>query len=159
MDENQQALFIDEVFKKLYKNKDNVFGINYNVLTLESSKLINDDGTERQAVDVIKNYFIPGIVKGTVINTLGDKLSNIPVETDDGLNNTATGSQGHYAISVPASTVDIIIGGNKYKIVAQKAVIDRGAEITKDVVLEPQKIGFIYWIRLRIQDIKNEIPN
>ena len=42
--ENQQALFIDEVLRELYKNKTNVFGINYNVLTVGTTKLLNDDG-------------------------------------------------------------------------------------------------------------------
>ena len=38
----------------------------------------------------------------------------------------------------------------------QKEVIGRGAEITNDVVLEPQKIGFIYRIRLTIQNLKKQ---
>lgn len=113
-------------------------------------------GTDRQAVEVIKNYFIPGVVKGTVTNTLGDKLNNIPVKTSDGLNSTVTSRQGHYAMSIPASTIDIAIGGNKYKTVVQKEVIGRGMEITKDVVLEPEKIGFIYRIRLTIQNLKKQ---
>lgn len=156
MDENQQALFIDEVLRELYKNKTNVFGINYNVLTVGTTKLLNDDGTERQAVEVIKNYFIPGVVKGTVTNTLGDKLNNIPVKTGDGLNSTVTSRQGHYAMSIPASTIDIAIGGNKYKTVVQEEVIGCGTEITKDVVLEPQEIDFIYRIRLTIQNLKKQ---
>ena len=154
MDEEQQALFINEVLRELYKNKTDVLGINYNVLSLGTTKLLNDDGTERQAVDVVKNYFIPGVVKGTVTNTLGDLLKNIPVRTSDGLNSTATGRQGHYTISIPASTVDIAVGGNKYKTIVQKEVVDRGAEITNDVVLEPQKIGFIYRIRLTMKNLK-----
>ena len=157
MDENQQAIFIDEVFQKLYKNKTDVFGINYNVLSQGTTKLLNDDGTERQAVGVIKNYFMPGVVKGIVTNTLGDQLKNIPVKTGDGLNITATGRQGHYTIVIPASTVDIAVGGNKYKTVVQKEVVGRGAEITRDVVLEPQKIGFIYRIRLTIQNLKKVV--
>ena len=154
MDEEQQALFINEVLRELYKNKTDVLGINYNVLSLGTTKLLNDDGTERQAVDVVKNYFIPGVVKGTVTNTLGDLLKNIPVRTSDVLNSTATGRQGHYTISIPASTVDIAVGGKKYKTIVQKEVVDRGAEITNDVVLEPQKIGFIYRIRLTMKNLK-----
>lgn len=154
MDENQQALFIDEILRELYKNKANVFGINYNVLTLGTTKLINDDGTERQTVEIVKNYFIPGVVKGTVTNTLGDQLSDIPVKTGDGLNSVTTNHQGYYSMVIPAGAVDIAIGGNKYKTVAQKEVISRGTEIIKDVVLEPQKVGFIYQIRLIIKNLK-----
>ncbi len=156
MDENQQALFIDEVLRELYKNKTNVFGINYYVLTLGTTKLLNDDGTKRQAVEVVKNYFIPGVVKGTVTNTLGDQLKDIPVKTGDGLNSTATGRQGRYTMSIPASTVDIAIGGNKYKTVMQKLVITRSGEIMQNAVLEPEKIGFIYRIRLVIQNLKKQ---
>jgi hypothetical protein len=154
MNENQQALFVDEVFRELYKNKKNVFGLNYNVLTLGTTKLLNDDGTERQAVEVVKNYFIPGVVKGTVINTLGDQLHNIPVKTGDGLNGVITGLQGHYVMSIPASTVDIAIGGNNYKTVVQNMVITRGGEIIHDVVLEPEKVGIMYRIRIIIKDLK-----
>ncbi|MBU1087972.1 MAG: hypothetical protein KKD05_10730 [Candidatus Omnitrophica bacterium] len=156
MDENQQALFIGEILRELYKNKSDVFGINYNVLTLGTTKLLNDDGTERQAVEVIKNYFIPGAVKGTVTNTLGDKLGNIPVKTGNGLNSTITGRQGHYKMSIPVSTVDIVIGGNKYKTTVQNMVITRGGEIMQNAVLEPEKIGFIYRVRLVIQNLKKQ---
>ena len=59
-------------------------------------------------------------------------------------------------MSIPASTVDITFGGNKYKTVVQKEVIGRGSEITKDVVLEPQKVGLIYRVRLTIQGLKKQ---
>lgn len=157
MDESQQALFIDKVLRELYKNKTNVFGINYNVLTLGTTKLLDDDGTERQAVDVVKNYFIPGVIKGTVSNTLGDKLKNVPIKTSDGLNSTTTDSQGRYAMSIPASTVNIVIGGNKYKTKKQKMIITRKAEITQNIILEPEKIGFIYRLRLIIKDVNKKL--
>jgi len=157
MDENQQTLFIDEVLQQLYKNKADVLGINYYVLTEGTTKLLNDDGTQRQAVEVIKNYFIPGVIKGAVINTLGDKLKNIPVRTSDGLNITTTDRQGDYTIVIPASTVDIVIGGNKYKTKEQNLVITRGGEITRNAVLEPEKIGFVYRFKLIIKDLKTRL--
>lgn len=101
-----------------------------------------------------QNYFIPGVVKGTVTNTLGDQLKNIQVKIIDGLNSTTTNCQGSYTLSIPASTVDIVVGGEHYKIVEQNIVIARSGEFTHDVILEPQKIGIIYRIRLILQNLK-----
>lgn len=157
MDESQQSAFVNAVFEQLYKNKSGVFGVNYNVLTVGTTAIMNADGTPRRVAEVIKNYFIPGIVKGTVINTLGDQLKNIPVKTSDGLNSTATGRQGHYTMVIPASTVDIVIGGNKYKSAMRKLVITRGGEIIQNAVLEPEKIGFVYRFKLIIKDLKTRL--
>jgi len=148
MDESEQAQFIEQVFRELYKNKDRVFGINYYVLTEGTTKLLNDDGTPRQAVEIVKNYFIPGVVKGIVTNTLGDKLKNIPVKTSDELNNTTTGRQGHYTMVIPAGTTEIIAGGDKYKASVQELVIVRGGEITQDIILEPKSPSLFYRLRL-----------
>ncbi len=151
MDEKQQARFIDQVLQQLYQNKANVLGINYNVLTIGTTKLLNNNGTERLAMEVLRNYFLPGQVGGAVTNTLGDRLSDIPVKTSDGLNSTTTDQQGYYALNLPAGTVELVIGGNKYKTSGQNMIIARGSELRQDAVLEPEKIGFVYRLRLFVQ--------
>jgi len=148
MDETEQAEFINQVFKQLYKNKDSVLGINYWVAVGGTTRLINDDGTPRQAVDVIKNYFIPGMVRGAVINTLGKQLNKISVKTDDGLNETTTDNQGNYVLIIPAGSVNILVGGDKYKTSTQKLVITRGNEVIQDTVLEPKTPPIFYRLHL-----------
>jgi len=154
--EDKQAQIVEALLHQMYKYKDSVYGVNYYVLTEGTSKLLNDDGTPRQVVEVVKNYFIPGVVKGTVTNTLGDRLKDISVKTGDDVNITTTDREGYFSMVIPASTVDIIVGGNKYKITEQKEVISRGSEITKNVVLEPQKIDFIYRVRLILHNLKKK---
>lgn len=157
MTESQQAQFIDELSKEIYKHKDDVVGVNYWTLYDGSTALVNYDFSPREAVEIIKNYYIPGVVNGTVSNTVGDWLINIPVKTGDGLNHTTTDRLGRYSMVIPASMVEITIGGNKYKAVSRELVINRGGEITNDVIIEPVNIGFIYRIRLVIQNLKKQL--
>lgn len=159
MNENEQAQFINGVFKKLYENKENVLGINYNVLTGGTTSLLNEDGTPREATEIIKNYFIPGAISGTVTNTIGDRLQNIQVKVSDGLNSTTTDSLGRYGLTVPASAADIVIKDNKYKYktISKKEMFSRGIEITRDFILEPQRKSLIYRVRLIIKYIGDDI--
>lgn len=153
MDENQQALFVGDVFKQLYKNKPGVFGVNYNVLTVGTTAILNADGTPRQVAEVIKNYYIPGTVNGIVTNTLGDKLEGIPVKTQDGLNSTITDKQGHYGLVIPASTVKVTIGGNKYGTVTQEIEVAQNSITEYNAVLRPQGFDFIYELRSIVQKV------
>lgn len=158
MNENEQAQFINEVFKIMYKDKENVLGINYNVLTGGTTSLLNEDGTPREATEIIKNYFIPGGISGTVTNTVGDRLPNIKVKTSDELNSTTTDSLGRYTLTVPANAVDeIIIKDNKYKTISKKETFNRGTKITRDFILEPRTINLTYRIRLIIKYIGDYI--
>lgn len=153
MNEREQAEFIESLLKHLYKNKENVLGINYWVLSEGTTKLINNDGTHRQAANVIKNYFIPGAIKGKITNTLGKQLKNIKVTTDDKLNETTTNREGNYELIIPASSIEILIGGNEYKKSAQKFTLTRGEKVIHNIVLEPRNPSFLYRFRIYLSSL------
>lgn len=157
MTEIEQAEFVEHLFHQMYRNKDKVYGANYSVLSEGTSALLNDDGSPRKAVEVVKKYFIPGVIKGTVTNTVGEKLEKIQVKTRDGLNTTTTDANGEYKLIIPQSTVDILIEGKDYNPKTQKVTVTSGNEVARDIVLEPQKIGLAYRIKMLIQDFKNKL--
>ena len=152
MKESEQAKFIDDIFHLLYKKKDNVEGINYWVLSNGSTKLLNDDGSPRQVVEIVKNYFIPGRIRGVVTNSLGERLKEIPVVTNEGYNSSVTDRFGAYTLVIPAGKAEVTIGGNGYKTVTKKFELTRDSEATFDVTLEPEESNPLYRFRLWISD-------
>ncbi|MBU4210790.1 carboxypeptidase-like regulatory domain-containing protein [Patescibacteria group bacterium] len=148
MDETEQAEFINQLFIQFYKHKDNVLGMNYWVITDGTTSLLNSDGTTRQAFEIIKNYYIPGVIKGTIKNTLGDRLKNISIKTSDGLNSAITDRKGSYKMIVPAGDTTILINQSKYDQATDKITISHGSEITKDIILTPKTPSILYKLRL-----------
>jgi len=153
MTDTEQAQFIRNILNYLGSRKD-VIGINYWVLKGGSTSLINPDGSSRTAVEVIKNYYMPGIVKGTVINTINEQLKGIAVKTKDGLS-TVTDDQGKYNLAVPAGPLELTIEADRYKSAKRDIKVSRGSENVLDIVLDPQNMSLWYRIRSAFQNPRN----
>lgn len=156
MTDDQQVEFVEGVFNLLAKRPE-VIGVNYWVSSGGSTALLTKDSEPKKAAEVVKHFFTPGVIKGTLTNTLGDRLKKIPINAVGWSRTVITDKRGNYTLAIPPSTVDIVIGGDKYKAVTRKVVVTREGEIIQDVVLEPRKIGFIYRVRLVAQNIKTQL--
>ncbi|MDR3643275.1 MAG: carboxypeptidase regulatory-like domain-containing protein [Candidatus Doudnabacteria bacterium] len=96
-----QAMVVGQMLNAAYRKKSFITGINYWTLSGGSTALVNDDGSARQAYDVVRDYYDPGKITGTVYDDAGDRLVNAAV-SDEGTNATATDKYGNFSLLVPA---------------------------------------------------------
>ncbi len=157
MTENEQAKFIDDLLEVMYGYRKSILGVNYWTLSDSSTALLNSAGSQRPVVEKIKKYFKPGIVRGTISNTLGEPLRKVSVKTGDRIISTTTDIQGRYAFILPARDVEIIAEHYQYKAERQKITVTPGSKTVQDIVLEPQKMSFSYRIKLLMQDIQKKL--
>ncbi len=157
MDENKQAEFIYDAFSNFYENKDVVIGINYNVLAEGSSALVNYDRTPRKAIEVIKDFYIPGSVQGVVTNTLCEKVPNLYIGTKEIPELAITNSDGEYRVVAPAGNIQISTDGTYYKNLTRDITITRGSTLALNIVVEPENPTIIYKLRLWLNQVLLEI--
>lgn len=151
MTEDQQATFVDSVFKQLYIHRQVIYGINYWVLEGGSTKLLNDDGSARKVVGIIKKYYIPARITGHVTDTLGKPLEGILVHTSDSVTVSKTDKNGNYKMIVPSEDVIIDFEHSNYREAAREIRIAKGGIYTQNISLEPFTQNLIYNFQLMLK--------
>ncbi len=153
MNEDEQAEFVDAIFKELYRYKDTVVGVNYYVLTEGTTSLLNSDLTPRKVAAVVQNYFIPGIVRGQIKNTLGEPIKEATIKTTDGLQKTTSDANGFYEMAIPASSVQIIYDADVYKTKTLNLSLKQNGEYEENIILQPTQSGILYKIKLFFKEL------
>ncbi|HUD18826.1 MAG TPA: glycosyl hydrolase [Patescibacteria group bacterium] len=157
MTEDQQANFVDSIFNVLYAKKQYVEGVNYFALSNGTTEIIDALGNVTKAYNVIKKYYIPGQITGDVTNTLGDFVSNEPVKTIDGTNQTVTDAKGKFSLVGPAVPTTIVVGGKIYQSLQYAFDLTNGDTIHSNIQLSPIKPNRIYIIRLWLRSFINTL--
>lgn len=139
MNEKEQAEFVDAVFWEIYKHNKDVLAINYWTLTDGSTALLNSDGTPKKVTQVIKMYYKPAIITGTVVNTWHFPLHNIIIKTIDGAQSVTTDFFGNFTIVVPAKNTTIVAEGNGFKTKTLPIPINKDGEIHQTIILTNNK--------------------
>lgn len=140
MSQSKQAEWIDKTLSLLYENK-NVVGVNYWTGFGGSTKLWNDDGTNRQAVEIIAKYYNPKLIKGYVIDETGKPINNVELTTNN--ISTSTNKYGQFILPILENgNIDIVSFGY-YRQQAHISTIDKIAKITL------KKINPDFWYNLQ----------
>jgi hypothetical protein len=147
MTEDQQAAFIDTVYKGLVAHRDFIVGVNYWVLSDGSSALYNSDFTPRKAVTTIKNYYSPAVVQGTVSNSSGTKLAGASVKLANSPTQATTDQGGNFSVAVPAGQSQIVVDSQTYNQNTTSVSATSGQQISKNITLEPKGQGWFsrFW--------------
>jgi hypothetical protein len=111
MSQEQQSEWIEKALELLSKN-DKLIGLNYWVGYGGSTRLWNDDGTERLAVSAIESYYSPKEYNGFVINELGNPIKNATILS--GNSSTTTDLQGRFALYLSPSHDNLVIRSDSY---------------------------------------------
>ncbi len=82
MTDEEQAEWLNEAISLLVENPKFV-GMNYWVSYGGSTKIWNDDGTPKPAVEVIKNYYSPEFVELAAYNKINHPIKDVTVRTLD----------------------------------------------------------------------------
>ncbi len=156
MNEAEQAKFIDALLQRMYKHRDTVEGISYWVLTGGSTGLASSTTNKpKLAVKIIRKYFAPGIVTGTVVNTLGHPLRNAKIQTGEAEDRSVlTDEAGRYEFILPVKDAELSIEGKGYNEAKKKVSITSGHSTIQDIVLEPENLDWEYRLELIIKDIQ-----
>lgn len=148
MTEAQQAKYVDDIMTELYKQRSRVYGMNYYVLSVGTTALLNEDGSERQAASVLRRYYKPAVVRGRVTDATGAPASDVRIVTSDGISETVTQKDGSYTLAVPVQSVTLRYESRTY-IPQQKAVvITEAGDVKQNVVVSPQSPTLFYKMRL-----------
>lgn len=145
MNEDQQAQFIGSVFDYLATNPK-VIGINYWVGQGGSTQILNDDGSPKKAVSVIKNFFTPVVLSGTVHNALGKPQKDVLVVAENGTLTSTTDGFGKYRFFVPWKEVKIQIADRRFKPYEKRVQISSRGDNNNDIILFPAEENI--WYRL-----------
>jgi len=81
MTDQQQADWIEESLNLLSKNSDLV-GLNYWTGIGGSTAIWTEKVQPKPAVEIVRSFFIPKVVTGTVVNPLGRALDRVLIETE-----------------------------------------------------------------------------
>ena len=148
MTDKQQAEFTEQILKVLYERRDTVIGLNYWVLSLGTTSIIDDQGNPKPAYEVLKKYFSPGMIRGTIKNPLDENLTGIVVKTTDGISQTKTDARGNYELTLPAGDYEIQIENPDYNHQSGKFLIEQENIKVANFTLEPKNSGLIYDLKL-----------
>lgn len=156
--EEEQAVFVDKLFAELYKQRSSVLGANYFVLNFGTTELLNPDYAPRKVYAVVKKYYSPGVLRGTVTNSLGDPISNVEVKGSDGIDVTKTDANGNYELTALPRELTLKVGGGDYTTASAKVVVisgDNGS--THNFSISPITPEALYQIRFFINNIQKEV--
>ena len=153
MTDEEQSRWISDVLSQLSKEQV-LLGLNYWVSFGGTTAIWNIDGTEKSAVEVIREYYSPNVLSGKVINELGQPVENALVIADS--KESYTDDKGEFKITSNPSLERIVINSQTYK----EMVSDFNGDINlENIIMEKEKEGFVFKLRkffyITYQKIKN----
>jgi hypothetical protein len=129
MTASDQASFISQLLQQMAVRADDVYAVNYWTLSDGSTAIIDDNNAPLPAYNVLKSYYSPGVILGTIKRN-GKAISGASIVVD-GVFVTKSDKYGNYAILVPSGerkisvsvpnnielsdTVNVPIGNNVVK--------------------------------------------
>lgn len=134
LNETEQAEWLDKSLRILTEN-DNLIGINYWVGRGGSTRLWNDDGTPRAAVESVKKIFSPLNAEGEIKDMYNRPVKNAEISTPR--YSTKSDGKGRFALAYLDSNEVVTIKADGYK----TAQIAMSHLITNDTV-KLQDINF-----------------
>lgn len=150
LNEQEQAQYVGELLRQFYAHKKQILGLNYWVLRGGSTQLLNNNGSERAVMEVIRDYFMPGQVVGTVVDGIGRPVRGAVVTTGDGIQSFQTDTKGTFALSIPPGAVDLQVGANAYHSITQRIETTRGNKTLVRFIIHPTKPSLWYKLRAKI---------
>jgi Carboxypeptidase regulatory-like domain len=138
MTPEEQATFVRHTFIEMYTRRAAIEGINYWTLLDSSTQLLNDDYSERAVVEVVKDFYIPGVLVGRVVNSNGKGVAEAAVRIDSEKSDIYTNDQGYFSIDLPAGEYSVSASYEDVVIPSQEVTISR-ATSSKLTLVAPKK--------------------
>lgn len=111
MTDGEQAAWIGEALEKV-ANRPEVIGLNYWVSLGGTTRLWNENGTPRLAVEVLRRYFRPSYIKGKVVDVYNRPIEKSKVSS--GTHATYTQKNGEFYLPYIHTPESITITNKDY---------------------------------------------
>lgn len=138
MSENEQAEWIDDLFRLLIKNP-NVIGVNYWTSHESSTELWHPDNRPKQVASIIKHYFSPHFIKAIVIDKFGTPLPDATIKA--GEFHTKTNDKGEFTL-LYIDKLEKPISVSKKGYSTQEITVQSNKEILQFITLELKNPSF-----------------
>lgn len=107
MTEKAQAEYMDTELAALTRLQTPIEGLNYWTAFEGTTKLFDDPDSPRPVAAVVRNYFLPLTISGTVSDTAGHPLPDIIIRCPDAGSQTKTGPGGRYSLLIPNRDTEV----------------------------------------------------
>ncbi len=125
MTEEEQAVFVRHLFEELLQRKDSVAGVNYWTLYEGSTRLLNEDYSERLVAETTRDYFMPGTVVGRVTSVHEKSIAGAYVEVEGKKLGVTTDANGYFSLQLPAGEYALTVSDFNKKVTSERFVLDR----------------------------------
>lgn len=154
MTEAEQADFVRALLEEQYRYKKMVHGTSYWVLYDGSTSLLNPDGSEREVVEVIRDYFIPGRIQGRLTDKEGKPIVNASIVVGDRAETIYTDLGGNYEVTAPAGNVRLAMKHKDFRTVIKNVTLKRDTVYKRNYKLTPvSHAGFMEKIQDRLRGL------
>ena len=142
MNQDEQAQWIQDALSQLTYTKQ-LTGLNYWTSVGGSAEIWDSQGRERKAVSVIRDYFSPKVIQGTITNRLGRPLKNALVS--DNQSSVSVDSKGRFIITYVGDKNKIKVTAPNY---LSKELNVNQSKWNLHISLEPEEKGFFSFLRM-----------
>lgn len=129
LSDQEQAQWITDALEKLV-DEPSVVGLNYWVGAGGSTQIWNDDGSPKPAVLVLRSYFNPAILEGTVADQYNRPIRNVEVLSSR--KNVKTDLAGHFSIPIIESDARLTASAKGYT--NAELTIDENSQNVKIII-------------------------
>ncbi|KKQ97467.1 MAG: hypothetical protein UT24_C0008G0023 [Candidatus Woesebacteria bacterium GW2011_GWB1_39_12] len=150
MTASQQAEWIKKALS-LLSNEPALLGINYWVASGGTTSLWYDDSSEKPSVEIIRNYFIPKVLSGKVVDELDKSIKEAEIIASAKI--VSTNSEGEFSIDVVPSIEKLVIKKDGFE-EGTVWLNNRSPEI---IILKRSKGNIFFKIKLSIYQAINII--
>lgn len=147
MNEEEQAAWINNALNLLSQSK-HLVGVNYWSSFGASTKLWELDGSTRSAVSVLRNYYDPKVLSGTIEDEIGNAIEGANVSI--GAKVVKSDKKGEFKIPYVFEKEKLIVDAESYKKVDLE-----NSKYNILIVLEKEHEGIIFKIRKFLYRLRN----
>lgn len=155
MTDNQQSDWISDAMSKM-AGDTNISAVNYWTNEQSSTSLWREDGTAKPAVDVIKKYYSPINVFGSVTDKFGNGIDNVIIK---GKMKSTKSVNGKYVLPV-LNEESVLFEKKDYVSISINVIGKPGEYVNRDITMEPYVTPFYWqWIINLFSFVKGDILN
>ena len=144
MTQEQQAKWLDQALSKLVEIPE-LIGVSYWTNVGGSTQLWSSDGSPRQAVGILRSYFIPKTLSGKIINDQKKPIANVLIEV--GERRAISDQRGNFTIAYLADAQEVVFSSTDYLSYTKQITAYTPQSVT--IVMEPDSSKTLnLWQRL-----------
>ena len=145
MTEQEQALYIEQMFFELLKIKNILFGINYWTAFNGSTTIFDSNLNPKLSYKTVKNFLSPVLINGKILDIFNQPLKNVKISYSKSLTSYSD-ENSNFKILVP-NTNDFIVF-NKVGLISSKYLItNKSPKNNLKIILDYSDKNALYYFK------------